>query len=46
MLVHKVCKSQLNVVVKGQPTFCDVCNASVKPDEIEEVDNSPGPFSG
>ncbi|MBI2649509.1 MAG: hypothetical protein HYW93_07665 [Thaumarchaeota archaeon] len=45
LLVHKVCRSQLNVV-KGQPTFCDIFNAYVKPDEIEEVDNSPGPFSG
>ena len=45
MLVHKVCQSQL-VKVQGKLIFCEVCNRTVSPDEIEEVDNSPGPFSG
>ena len=45
MLVHTVCKSQL-IRVAGKPVFCEVCNRAVHPDEIMEVDNSPGPFSG
>ena len=45
MLVHKVCNSQL-VEVGDKPIFCEVCNRTVRPDEIVEVDNSPSPFSG
>lgn len=45
VLVHKVCRSQL-IKVEGKPVFCDVCAREVKEEEIEEVDDSPGPFSG
>ncbi len=45
MLVHKVCKSQL-IRVENQPIFCEVCNRTVRPEEIEQVDDSPSPFSG
>jgi hypothetical protein len=45
ILIHKVCKSQL-IKVEGKPIFCDVCNRVVEPEEIEEVDDRPSPFSG
>lgn len=45
LFVHKVCRSQLVKVEGGRP-FCEVCDRFVEPDEIEEVDNSPSPFSG
>ncbi len=45
MLVHKVCKSQL-IKVEKKPIFCEVCNRVVPPEEIEEEDDSPSPFSG
>ena len=45
MIVHKVCRSQLTRV-GGGPPFCEVCDRTVGPDEVEEVDDSPSPFSG
>ncbi len=45
MLVHRVCKSQL-IAAENKPTFCEVCNRVVSLEEIEEVDDSPSPFSG
>jgi hypothetical protein len=45
ILVHKVCRSQLVRVAESQ-LFCEVCDHVVNSDEIEEVDNSPSPFSG
>lgn len=45
MIVHTVCRSQLNRV-EGEPFFCEICDRAVGPDEIEEVDDSPSPFSG
>ncbi len=43
--VHKACNSQL-VRVGDRPLFCEVCNRTVRMDEVKEVDNSPSPFSG
>ena len=45
IFVHKVCLSQLLKTGEATP-FCEICDRSVEPDEIEEVDNSPSPFSG
>lgn len=45
MFIHKACRSQL-VKIVGQPVFCDVCAREVKEEEVEEVDDSPSPFSG
>jgi hypothetical protein len=45
ILIHSLCRSQLVKVGGGKP-FCEVCDRYVEPNEIEEVDNSPGPFSG
>ncbi len=45
VLIHRICKAQL-IAADHDPIFCDVCNAFVKPDEVEEVDDSPSPFSG
>jgi hypothetical protein len=45
MLVHKVCNSQL-VRVGNKPLFCEVCNRTVRPDEVAEVDDTPSTFSG
>ena len=45
MLVHKVCNSQL-IKIEGRLIYCDICAREVKEEEVEEVDDSPGPFSG
>lgn len=45
IFVHKACNSQLVISGNG-PVYCEVCNRTVRPEEIKEVDNSPGPFSG
>ncbi len=43
--VHKVCNSQL-VMTPDKPVYCEVCGRTVGPEEIDEIDNSPGPFAG
>ncbi|MDE1853920.1 MAG: hypothetical protein KGI38_09300 [Thaumarchaeota archaeon] len=45
IFVHKVCSSQL-LVSGSRPVYCEVCNRTVRPDEIREVDNTPSPFAG
>ncbi len=45
IFVHKVCNSQL-VRVGTKPLYCEVCNRPVRPEEVIEVDNTPGPFAG
>ncbi len=45
IFVHRDCGSQM-AQVEVEKRFCAVCGRAVKPDEIEEVDSSPSPFSG
>ncbi len=45
MMVHRLCKGELIPKADGR-IFCELCEKSVENDEIDEVDNSPGPFSG
>ena len=45
LLIHRICKSQL-IATDSDPIFCEVCNDYVKPPEVEEVDDTPSPFSG
>jgi hypothetical protein len=44
IFVHKVCKSQ-PVKVEKRPLFCEMCNHTVRTNEVIEVDNTPSPFT-
>jgi hypothetical protein len=45
MMVHRVCQGELIPKANGR-IFCELCQSYVEKDEIDEVDNSPGPHSG
>jgi hypothetical protein len=44
MLIHKEDKGQISYS-EGK-AYCTVCDKEIKPYELEEVDDSPSPFSG